>query len=43
MGGLFSVSQFPIISLKSLSISPPQLFFFMKYGQNRLLRESFID
>ena len=41
-GGLFSVSQLPITSLKYLSISlPPQLVFFIKYRQNKLLRLSF--
>ena len=43
-GGQFSVSQLPITSLKYLSISPPpQLFFFIKYRRNRLLRVGFIE
>ena len=43
-GGLFSVIQLPITFLKHLFISPPhQLFFFIKYRQNRLLCVSFIE
>ena len=41
-GGLFSICQLPIISLKPLFISLPQLFFSMNCIQNRLLRVSFI-
>ena len=42
-GGLFSISKLPITSLKYLSVSPPQLFFFIKYKRNTLLRVSFIE
>ena len=42
-GGLFSVSKLPITSLKYLSLSTPQFFFFIKYTRNRLLRVTFIE
>ena len=42
-GGLFSISYLPIISLKSVFISPPQLFFSINCIRNRLLRVSFVE
>ena len=41
--GLFSISYLPIIPLKSLFITPPQLFFSINCRQNRLLHASFIE
>ena len=41
-GYLVSISEAVIAALKSRSINP-QLSFFIKYGQSRLLRVSFIE